>query len=111
MNGWRCIKCSCQNGNEKPRCGFCSTPRPENNISPEEYADQKITKALHNAIEKLLPRQRNLILSYFQRLGMLNEIVKDENGKPIDPDLHTLVDTLDSLQKKKLYRYMEDNFL
>ncbi len=113
---WFCMKCSSWNGAEKSRCGYCSNPMPRVEAAQtpavaEGYAMDKIVTSLHNAVEKLLPRQKNKLLSYIKSAGALPEIKRDEKGDAIAPDLHEIIKALTPLQQKKLHRFFEDNIL
>ena len=77
----------------------------------EGYAMDKMVQSLHNAIEKLLPRQRNKLLCYIKDVGALPEITRDDKGRIIEPNIHDIVKSLNPLQQKKLFRFFEDNIL
>ena len=113
---WFCKKCSSWNGGEKTRCGFCSNPKPSEDSAPtpalaEGYAMDKIVQSLHNAVEKLLPRQKNKLLCYIKDAGALPEVKRNDKGEVIAPDLHEIIKSLTPLQQKRLHRFFEDNIL
>jgi hypothetical protein len=57
-NRWRCLKCNSTNSLSIPRCSFCSEPRPGTDVNVKQQVLDKLTKDLHNAIEKLSPQQK-----------------------------------------------------
>ena len=69
---WRCDKCNCLNADDKPRCPFCSNPKPVSVLKPENkevVADASmdiLTQRLHVIIEKLTPLQKNKLYRYFE---------------------------------------------
>ena len=55
-NRWLCVGCNSWNPKSIPRCSFCSKGRASEETS--DTAVEKLTKDLHNTIEKLNPRDR-----------------------------------------------------
>jgi hypothetical protein len=53
---WLCVKCNTWNPGIKSRCGFCSQTKP--GAETQDLALEKITKDLHNTIEKLTSKDK-----------------------------------------------------
>ena len=67
MNKWRCEHCNTFNDEDKPRCGLCSTPRPEKlTFESNKARTVDLTQQLHNIIERLTPLQQKKTLRYFE---------------------------------------------
>lgn len=65
---WKCSRCHVLVADYINRCSFCSKPREmvEDKRSDEEMKTESVTKALHSAIDRLSPQQKNRLWSWLE---------------------------------------------
>lgn len=67
MNNWYCTKCHVNNAGEVSRCSFCGAPKPGELVnSRDSEEDNRLSKALHEVIEKLTPFQKRSMWAWLE---------------------------------------------